>query len=354
VEDLPLGVMQVDAILSCVDSRTSRRYINQAAWHLGVPFVDGAVDGAGLLVRVNAYVPGVATPCLECSWDAEDYNAAVLDQPYPCQKEGAGPAATNAPAGLGRVVAGLMAIECQKLLAGEFDSLLAGRQMMMDLRHHTHYVTNFNYQPGRCRFDHEIWQVEQLADAPAQLTLGQAIHMATADSASAACALRIEGQRFAALQFCPACGHDEPMAARLAGRLSPAQRRCAACGQAMVVRGFDMREWLDIQSLNEQDLARPLAALGVEPCDVLSVRGPGGERHFLLGRSAASFSAGGRVAARQLSSNTARVGEAHTAELATQGGTTLSLSEGRGSAHATRPSPEAQGRATPSPTYDTN
>jgi hypothetical protein len=203
----------------------------------------------------------------------------------------------------------MMAIECQKLLAGDYASLLAGRQAMFNLRHHTHFVTNF--QRGRCRFDHETWQVEQLNDSPAEMTLGQAVRLAadgsgSADCSASGCGLRVEGQRFAALLCCPACGHHEPMALRLAGRLPPAQRRCAACGQALAVRGFDMREWVDGQSLSDQDLARPLSALGVEPCDVLSVRSPAGVRHFLFGPQATKLAAGRRVAGRRLATNTAR------------------------------------------------
>ncbi len=117
--------------------------MNQAAWRLGVPWIDGAVDASGLLARVNVYVPGPESTCMECGWDDDDYDTAALEQPYPCQPGGGGPAATNAPASLGHITAGLMAVECQKLLAGDRESLLAGRQVMLDLRHHTHYVTTF-------------------------------------------------------------------------------------------------------------------------------------------------------------------------------------------------------------------
>ena len=58
VEEMPLGTLQVDAIVSCLDNRASRRYLNEMAWRLGVGLVDGAVDAAGLLARVNAYLPG--------------------------------------------------------------------------------------------------------------------------------------------------------------------------------------------------------------------------------------------------------------------------------------------------------
>ena len=284
IEDLPMGVMQVDVILSCLDSWGARRYVNQAAWRLGVPWIDAAVDASGLLVRANVYLPGPEATCMECGWEDEDYRIAALEQPHPCEKGGGGPASTNAPVSLGLVAAGLMATECQKLLAGDREHLLAGRQVMLDLRNHTHYVTSF--KRDRCRFDHEVWEVEPIEDSPAAITLGQALGWAAnGSSGPEGCELCVEGQRFTTMEFCPGCGHHAPTGLRLAGRIERGQRRCPACGKTMVVRGFDMREWIDGRTLESHDLARPLSALGVEAGDVLSVRGSAGPRHFVLGGS---------------------------------------------------------------------
>jgi molybdopterin/thiamine biosynthesis adenylyltransferase len=276
IEELPQGFFCVDAIASCLDSRISRRYVNQVAWRLGVPWIDAAVDAASLLARVNVYVPGPEEVCLECSYDPEDYSAAALEQSYPCG-QGGGPAPTNAPASLGAIAAGLMAVECEKLLTGDRENLLAGRQAMVDLRHHTHYVTAFRRQ--HCRFDHEIWNIERVEEQPTRLTLGGLLQLAGNEANGG---VRVEGQHFAALQFCPACGHHESHALHLSGRIPPARRRCPSCPSQMIVRGFDQREWIDSQALGEADLARPLSSLGVQPRDLLSVRGASVERHFLL------------------------------------------------------------------------
>src|SRR5712692_3472179 len=40
VENLPLGWLQSDVICTCLDSRISRMYVNEAAWRLGVPWID--------------------------------------------------------------------------------------------------------------------------------------------------------------------------------------------------------------------------------------------------------------------------------------------------------------------------
>jgi molybdopterin/thiamine biosynthesis adenylyltransferase len=298
IEDLPLGVLRVDVILSCLDSWGARRYVNQAAWRLGVPWIDAAVDAAGLLVRTNMYLPGPGAICFECGADDEDYRNAALEQPHPCETGVASPASTNAPVSLGLVAAGLMATACQKLLAGDREHLLAGHQVMLDLRHHTHYVTSF--RRDRCQFDHEVWEVEPRDASPTAITLGEALGWA-ADGSSGhdGCSLRVEGQRFTTMLFCPRCGHHAPIGLRLAGRIERGRRRCPACGGTMVVRGFDLREWVDGGALESQELDRPLSAIGVEVDDVLSVRGAAGLRHFVLGGSTSKRPAGSRQAGRQ-------------------------------------------------------
>jgi hypothetical protein len=235
---------------------------------------------------------------MECGWDDDDYNAAAMEQRHPCEEKGGGPAPTNAPLAVGLVTAGLMATESQKVLAGDRERSLAGRQVMLDLRHHTHYVTTF--QRRHCRFDHEIWLVEPIAMLPSELTLSEVVQRAlNGRNHSTGCALRIEGQHFTAMQCCPACGYHEATWLHLASRIPSAQRRCKVCSQLMTVRGFDLREWVDCQALRESDLARPLSFYGVEPCDVLSVRNEDRQQHFVLGASTLSRTTRRRGAGRR-------------------------------------------------------
>lgn len=158
VQDVAFSELCADLILTGLDSRAARQHVNEAAWRLGVPWIDAAVDGPGLLVRVAVYVPGHDLPCLECAWDDSDYEA--LEQSYPCQPRAGTPPASNSPASLGACAAALAAVECQKLLAGDRDVLLAGREVLLDLNHHTHYLTALRRNP-RCRFDHEVWKREE-------------------------------------------------------------------------------------------------------------------------------------------------------------------------------------------------
>jgi molybdopterin/thiamine biosynthesis adenylyltransferase len=279
VEDLPLGLLRSTVILGCVDSLAGRSYINQVAWRLGVPWIDAAVDAERLLVRVSAYIPGTSAPCIECAWDDNDY--AALEQSYPCLGEHGMPA-TNAPASLGAVAAGLMAIELEKLLSGDVEHLLAGRSVMHDLRHHTQDVTIFRRNP-RCRFDHQTWQIESLTGISENPTIKQVISLACNNGESTdAWALGLEGHAFTRMQYCGSCGFHGLSPLRLARRIPAKQRLCVKCGATMVIRGIDMFESLNGQMLKKSDLRRTLSSVGFLRGDVLSLECPDGKKHFEL------------------------------------------------------------------------
>lgn len=287
VEDVPLGRLRADVILAGLDSRIARQWVNLAAWRLGVPWVDGGVDGTGLLVRVNAYCPGPDAPCMECGWDPADYDAAVLEQPHPCDPDDPNVASTRAPASVGSVTAGLMAVECHKLLNGDAEHFAAGRQVLMDLRNHTHYLTRYDRDP-KCRFDHTIFEIEPLHDSPARLTVPQFIRMATGEPGNCAgWSMGVEGHTFARRQFCPSCKQPTPDRLCLTRRIPSTRRRCAKCGSVLLVPGSDRFEQLAPADLRGPERRRSLRSLGLRSGDVVSVHGPAAVRHFELGCSPA-------------------------------------------------------------------
>jgi hypothetical protein len=59
VEDVPLGALRADVMLACLDSRRARLVVNQAAWRLGVPWINAGVDGSDLLVRIQTFLPAL-------------------------------------------------------------------------------------------------------------------------------------------------------------------------------------------------------------------------------------------------------------------------------------------------------
>ena len=281
VEAVPLGLLHADLILACLDSRASRQYVNQAAWRLGVVWVDAGVEAGGLLARVNVYAPGLDSPCLECAWDERDY--AALEQNYPCAGASLQNYPTGAPSSLGALAASLQAIECEKLLGGRAGEAAVGQQVLIGAAHHTHFVTSYRRNPG-CRFyGHETWRIEKLRAGPDELTVGGALSLDGRGGADAATrSLHVAGTAFVRRLACPGCGRSRRLL-RLRSRLPAARRRCTACGRAMEAAGRDQVARLDVSSLDAGQLARTLQSVGLRSGDVFSVGTREGESHFEIG-----------------------------------------------------------------------
>jgi molybdopterin/thiamine biosynthesis adenylyltransferase len=152
LEDLPLGLFDVDVLLGGLDSRRARQVlISEMAWPLGIPVVDGGV-GEGLIGRVQVFQPGPETACLECTWGQNDYRELAAE--YPCNPgESAQAPATISTAFLGNLVGSLMACECLRLLGGQ--PLPQSYEVPFDLWQHA--LRRFELRRNRrCRHDHEV------------------------------------------------------------------------------------------------------------------------------------------------------------------------------------------------------
>jgi adenylyltransferase/sulfurtransferase len=278
VERVPLGLLRADVILACLDTKRARQYVNQAAWRLGVPWIDTGVEAGNLLARVNVYVPGDERPCLECAWDEQDYSA--LEQAYPCAGFAAQTFRTNAPSSLGALAASLQAIECEKVLSGHLEHAAVGQQVLIGAAHHKHYVTAYRRNP-ECRFDgHETWSIKRLNRRPQDLTVRQALELGhTADSVNTQVGLRVEGDPFVRKLSCAGCGQTRRLL-RLQSRLRAADSACGRCGQRMFAAGFDLSERLAAVALTGRLLNRSLHSLGFRQGDVFGVGSRAREMHF--------------------------------------------------------------------------
>jgi molybdopterin/thiamine biosynthesis adenylyltransferase len=151
LEDLPMSVAMVDLILGGLDSRRARQVlVGEIGWPLGVPVVDGGV-GDPLLGRVQVFVPGDETACLECTWGAADYRLAAAE--YPCVPGAPAKAApTGAPAFLGAFTASLMVSEAVRVTSG---GVTESYEIPFDLNHL--HLRRFSLRrAARCRHDHTI------------------------------------------------------------------------------------------------------------------------------------------------------------------------------------------------------
>ncbi|MGB6902435.1 MAG: ThiF family adenylyltransferase [Acidobacteriaceae bacterium] len=261
IENVPRGLLRCDLLVSCLDSKAARQHLNEIAWRMGTPMIDCGVLGSQNLVRVNAYAPSEDSPCLECSWDSGEY--AMLEQmEYLCGAAGA-EFPSMASSAMGGLAAALTAIEIAKILRGEGNASVTGRQVVLDAEHHVVQVTAERRNP-ECRFDHGIWAVEPWISAPEATTLAEAV--------SALGSVRVEGHRFVSELVCPGCGRRENGL-----RLNRPLARCAACDRRMASDGFGAREWLD-STLAIEYRGLTLAQVGLRTGDIVS----SGERHRLL------------------------------------------------------------------------
>ncbi len=273
---MPLGKLRADVILGCVDNRAARQQINQFAWRLGIPWVDTGVDGDGQLARVAVFTPGNDAACLECAWSDEDY--ALLESAYPCQGETKS-FSTNAAAELGALAAALATGEVRKLLEGDIDKTLAGRQVLIDARHHRHYVARLPFS-HTCRFDHAIWEITSLTQSAQHLSIVQALDLGPGDGDAA---LAQDGQVFISRLTCIECGSRSEPGWTLSERLSRRQRTCQGCGGPMLPAAFDQEAELDASVLSASWRDRSLSKLGYRIGDVFSVVADGHVKHLEFG-----------------------------------------------------------------------
>jgi molybdopterin/thiamine biosynthesis adenylyltransferase len=277
LENIPLGGLRSDVILACLDSKESRRCANEIAWRLGVPWIDAGVEASLMLARVNVYLPAKDQPCLECAWSERDY--AELPTRHPCDDGGSNTPATNSPACLGALAAAVQAIECQKLLTGQWDGALIGRQVIIEAATHRQFLTRFLRNP-KCCFNHATWKISSLSQTPQELSIGAMLKMARRSPAPAA--LAFGGQPLVKRLDCPGCGFTRRIF-RLQRRLRHNEKFCDRCGREMLSAGFHMKTRLSNADLGPGDANRSLASLGLRAGDVISLGNGADEEYFELG-----------------------------------------------------------------------
>jgi len=266
VENVPLGALRCDVILAGLDSRRARQTVNERAWYLGIPWVDGGVETDGLLARTTVYIPGQNQGCLECDWNSSDYEA--IEQRYPCGSGSADARATHAPSSLGALAASLVSIEAGLLLSGARDPDVGGHSMLLDAKHHQYYPTRLVFNPKCLMPGHLASPAAVVEECPGDATLGEILANAQH--------LRVLGQSFITALTCPHCGcRREELRLQASFGTAPAMT-CDRCGDEMVSTGFDMTDELESTTLPVRFLASSLRDLGIRHGDVFRVSGPDG------------------------------------------------------------------------------
>ncbi|MCR9096663.1 MAG: ThiF family adenylyltransferase [bacterium] len=178
----------------------------------------------------------------------------------------------------GSLAATLEAIEVHKLVSGQGLQSIAGNEVLFDASVPTHLVTRLVRNPD-CRFSHERFE---LRDARIR-TLGEALALVPGPLADKR--LWVPDDSFVSRLVCVACAAEAKLCC-LRGSIGEDGTACPDCGQPRAIRGFDLRERVLGRDLRSEDLARPLAELGLREHEVFGVESASsGPRYFVLADS---------------------------------------------------------------------
>jgi molybdopterin/thiamine biosynthesis adenylyltransferase len=267
----PLGRLRgIDAVIGGLDNREARLFVNQACRKLGIPWVDGAIEGLRGVAKV--FLP--TGPCYECTLGEID--RAIIAARKSCGLlsddellDGKVPTTITSAA----VVAGLQVQEAVKLLHGDHGRL-ALRNQGWNFVGETGdtYVVDYGedeWCPAHDRYG-ELRPWPGGADDP----LGVAVRTA-AGIVGVVDAVDFEGDVVVS-SHCATCGRTRPVRRRLVD----IDRSAARCGECATPLSFDTRASL---GSDDELLGCSPAALGLPAGDVVSVRGPEGRVHYEVG-----------------------------------------------------------------------
>jgi len=266
-------------LFSCLDSWYSRGMLHEVAWELGIPLIDGGIDGTGeqLLCRVTIYDPLLKDgACMFCSWDQNAFQkirSADIDSKTPCPELRLGPVGdsappTFAPSSLGGIVAGIMAIDALKMAAGDIKKAkLGGRELLIDLSNNSFVQIELKRNPN-CIFPHEILPLELLGKGISQLTVKETFELAEKELGSDI-RLSLHRKHLAQHLICQS-GHILKNTDRIAETF-PKEESICECGSPL----FPLPQSI-IQSFNHEQassfLDKTWKTLGLPEHDIISAK----------------------------------------------------------------------------------
>jgi molybdopterin/thiamine biosynthesis adenylyltransferase len=286
IRQLGLGALHhTSLIFSCLDSRRSRVVVNEIAMRLGIPWIDGALDGSGasLFGRVACYDPRRdESACYLCPHDSTSLGdisneASVSGCSATWWKDtGDTTAPTLASSALGGAVAAMQATWGVEVLLGRAEEV-ASREMYFDLgrlQMSRHRLP----RNRKCLADHRAWPLTRLGSDSARTTVAQTFAFAEA-RLDGEVALQLPYRSIVTAARCPhCCGEDRPY--RALDSLPPAGLLCA-CGHEMHPATTDLLDRFD-RSDAKPFLDRTWREIGLPPADVVIAAHGTRELHLLL------------------------------------------------------------------------
>jgi molybdopterin/thiamine biosynthesis adenylyltransferase len=288
IRRLGLGALRDASLLcSCLDNRPARMRVNEIAVRLGIPWVDGALDGSGtsLFGRVACYDPRQPdAACYLCPYDGRSLQELIREGTTSAGcaaswwKEHGEPLPTLATSALGGAVASLQAIWSLSVLLGRPEEV-AGREVYFDLGRRllsSHRLTH----NSRCLFDHVAWPLTPLPSHTATVAQTFAFADGTLGGESV---LQLVGRTIVTKVQCPRCAAERSLY-RAVDAIDAAEVLCT-CGSEMHPAASGLLDRFD-RSEATPFLERSWAQIGLPPSDVLIARSHEKELSLLLDTTA--------------------------------------------------------------------
>jgi hypothetical protein len=151
--------------------------------------------------------------------------------------------------------------------------------VLIDARHHRHYVTAYRRNPA-CRMPHhDGWRIQPLP-AAADSTVHDLVALGgTLRGADAGLTVSVAGARIVTDLSCQACGARRTVF-RLDRRLRATCPRCRLCGGRLSCAGFGIHDAVAVSAVPASALTTPLERFGLRAADVLTLRTPDIDAHF--------------------------------------------------------------------------
>lgn len=286
VHDCGLGIFEwADVVLAGLDNREARLWINRAAWKVGRPWVDGAIEGINGVARV--FLPGQA-PCYECTLGEVDW--AILERRMSCNLLAHRPDVTGkvpTTPTISSIIAGIQVQEVVKLLHGL--PTLASRGLVFEGLNHTSYVVEYTENPD-CMSHYTIPELVRLPEPSEAWTIETLWHRAQQDLGTAQVTLEFSRDVIWRL-VCPHCGAQEERFVPV-GSVLYDEGACSSDGHQRVVE--TIHGYIGGEAWGE----RKLSEIGLPLLDIIVARCaerelgylPDGDRHAVLGVVAAEGS----------------------------------------------------------------
>ncbi len=270
VRECGLGLFDwADIVIAGLDNREARLWINRAAWKMGRPWIDGAIEGINGVARV--FAPG-QPPCYECTLGEVDW--AILERRMSCNllahrpdAEGKVPTTPT----ISSIIAGIEVQEAVKLLHGL--PTLAGRGFVFEGLNHSSYTVEYTENPD-CMSHYTIPELVRLAERSDEITVKGLWMRACEDLRTREVTLELSREVIWRL-VCPHCGQAEERFAPV-GSVSYDEGVCPSDGRRRVVE--TIHSFTGTEAWGDRCLSR----IGLPDFDVYLARSAEREIGYLM------------------------------------------------------------------------